>query len=362
MPCVLMSEGDLFSHSVTLNGEDDMKKSIVILCAMILILGVGRVAGAALTPIGTASYLGSNYNLIYEDDQHLVWLDYLKTPDDWNTQMSWAAGLNDPGVLSYNLYPGIKVTWGGDWRLPSTDESVVDFSGSSAGYQGPDETGHYSYWAGYNMTNSEMGHLYYESLMNKGYVAIDGTEPQPGWGLKNAWPFKTLPTGHYWSGTEWSPGTTAAWHFHLDWGSLGGGSKDFNLPVLAVRTADVVPFDPIKMDTMWPAGAVHAYPNVIWPPNNKMVTVTLEGYVKDELSIARDSGGTGVSSAYLLVDGNRTIPLSLNGQGRFSVTVKMKAKKGAVYNVELHATDTKPAADGGPNSGLVDSTYIRVDN
>jgi hypothetical protein len=40
----------------------------------------------------------------------------------------------------------------------------------------------------------------------------------------------------------------------------------------------------------------------------------------------------------------------------------MKAKKGAVYNVELHAADTKPAADGGPNSGLVDLTYISVDN
>ena len=110
-----------------------------------------------------------------------------------------------------------------------------------------------------------------------------------------------------------------------------------------------------------PTGAVHAYPNLVWPPNNKMVPVTLEGYVKDELSIARDGAGVGVSSAYLLIDGYKTFPLNLDGQGRFSLTVKMKAGKGAVYNVKLYAADTKPSADGGPNKGLVDSTFIRVE-
>ena len=358
-----MTGEDLFSHSVTLNGEDDMKKSIVILCAMILVLGVGRVAGAALTTIGTASYLGSNYNLIYEDDQHLVWLDYPKTDDNWPNQMSWAAGLNNPGVLTYNLYPGTKVTWGSDWRLPSTDESVVDFSGGE-GYQGPDQTGHYSYWFGFNMTNSEMGHLYYESLMNMGRVATNGTDPQLGWGLKNTCPFKTLQARYYWSGTEWSPGTNAAWYFFFDWGFLGGGSKDFNAPVLAVRTADVVLFDPIKMDTMSPTGAVHAYPNKI-PTNKRLVTITLDGYVMDELSIARDGTGIGVSSAYLMVDGQRIILRDvstdqLTVDGRYSVTIRVQAKKGAVYSVELYASDTNPAEDGEPNSGLVDSTFIRV--
>ena len=92
-----------------------------------------------------------------------------------------------------------------------------------------------------------------------------------------------------------------------------------------------------------------------------MVTVTLEGYVKDELSIARDGGGVGVSSAYLLVNKNKTGPLNLNDEGRFSVTIEVKAEKGAVYNVELHAADTNPQEAGGPNSGLVDSTFILVD-
>jgi len=117
----------------------------------------------------------------------------------------------------------------------------------------------------------------------------------------------------------------------------------------------------IPVDRMPPTGSIHAYPNMIWPPNNKNVTVTLKGYVKDELSIARDGGGVGVSSAYLLVDGNTTIPIVLDTNGRFSVTVEIKAEKGVVYKVELHATDTNSVGTGGPNSGLVDSTFIRVD-
>ncbi len=82
--------------------------------------------------------------------------------------------------------------------------------------------------------------------------------------------------------------------------------------------------------------------------------------MKDELSIARDGGGVGVSSAYLLLDGNKTVPLNLNGQGRFSAIVEMKAEKDAVYNVKLYAADTQPSAEGGTNSGLVDSTFISV--
>ncbi len=117
----------------------------------------------------------------------------------------------------------------------------------------------------------------------------------------------------------------------------------------------------LPQDTTPPTGPVHANPNLIWPPNDRMVTVTLGGYVKDELSIARDGGGVGVSSAYLLIDGYTTFPISLDGQGRFSVTIEIKAGKGAVYNVELYATDTNPVESGGPNSGLVASTFISVE-
>lgn len=119
-------------------------------------------------------------------------------------------------------------------------------------------------------------------------------------------------------------------------------------------------------DTMPPCGSVHAYPNIIWPPNNKMVSVALYGCVVDEMSIARDGNGIGISSAYLLIDGNEMIPLLdgstnlLDAYGCFSVDFEVEATKGNEYDIRLYAADTEPQAAGGPNSGLVDSTYVIV--
>jgi hypothetical protein len=50
----------------------------------------------------------------------------------------------------------------------------------------------------------------------------------------------------------------------------------------------------------------------------------------------------------------------LDEEGYFSLDVEVQATKGSEYLIELYAGDTSPEEDGGPNSGLVDSTYITV--
>lgn len=119
-------------------------------------------------------------------------------------------------------------------------------------------------------------------------------------------------------------------------------------------------------DVMAPMGAVHARDNVLWPPNNKKVPVKIGGYVKDELSIARDGEGIGVSSAYILINGRKKIilrnddennPIDLiDDDGKFSIVKKFRAKKGRVYTIELFAWDTAVPS----NFDLVDSTKVRV--
>jgi hypothetical protein len=122
-------------------------------------------------------------------------------------------------------------------------------------------------------------------------------------------------------------------------------------------------------DTMHPTGAVHAYYRLHWPSNEihhplrqKEVPVTLEGYVFDELSIARDGEGIGVSQAYLEIN-NRKIILKdesedlLDENGQFKLTLRLDAEKVGVYQVKLYAADTTPEE---PNFGLVDSTKIMV--
>jgi hypothetical protein len=100
---------------------------------------------------------------------------------------------------------------------------------------------------GYNITSSEMGHLFYEELGNKGYYDTTGY-PQAGWGLANKGPFINLRPGiNYWSGTLYAADTIdlKAWGFGFykgyqgtDWLETGGRYA------VAVRPGDV-PQQPI---------------------------------------------------------------------------------------------------------------------
>jgi hypothetical protein len=209
-------------------GETDvMKRGWMLLWLFIALIVFSGAANASLIKIGAGTYGGIEYNLIYEDDQKLIWLDYTHGRADWQSQRDWATGLNASGVLVYNLNPGLSVAWGGDWRLPSTVDSryVYGYNGTTTG--------------GYNITTSEMGHLYYASLMNKGYVATDGTSPQPGWGLKNTGPFNNLQAGIYWSGTEYSVYPSYAWYFYFHIGYQYDFGKYHNYYALAVRPGEV---------------------------------------------------------------------------------------------------------------------------
>jgi hypothetical protein len=207
-----------------------MKRGWMFL-VMVAVFGFPVMAKADLMVIGTATYLGSNYNLIYEDNQHLVWLDYTKYPvgpDNWQSQANWASGL---GVsLAVNLKPGYTTTidWSSGWRLPAMVDGKYVW-----GYNGTTT-------AGYNMTTSEMGHLFYESLGNKGYVATDGTY-QPGFGLHNTGPFSNLLADSYWSGAEYSTNPDLAWYFYFGSGLQEIIFKYQPLYALAVRPGDVSP-------------------------------------------------------------------------------------------------------------------------
>jgi hypothetical protein len=100
---------------------------------------------------------------------------------------------------------------------------------------------------GYNMVNSEMGHLYYKTLGNLGYIATDGTQPQPGWGLSNTGFFNNLQEYNYWSGVEFSEDPLGlkqhAWTFTYAYGLQQATYKDVNFITgfyaMAVRDGDV---------------------------------------------------------------------------------------------------------------------------
>lgn len=183
-----------------------MKKRLLAgLAAWSLMLVMVGLAEAALVDYGPDS-LGNK--LIYDTDLDITWYDYTKSNDTWDNQMAWAKNLS----VTHN---GNTYT---DWRLPSTVDGPLVY-----GYEGdPDGDGNYNYNVGYNLANSEMGHLYYEELGNLGWMDTSGNDFQPGYGLVNTGPFQNLIgaiPSYYWFGTEYALQPEIAWGFRMDEGS-----------------------------------------------------------------------------------------------------------------------------------------------
>ncbi len=183
---------------------------IIFFCFGLLIAGT---ASASLTVVGKATYNNNDYNLIYDDDTQLTWLDYTNSWASASSQQSWAAGLNSS--MTYTFNEGFTPSWGSSvWRLPET------ITGPNVwGTEGdPNGDGVYTYDIGTNLANSEMGHLNYNEFSGNN-------------------PFSNLNSvGTYYSDTSRPVGTTY-------WFRFSDGLQNFgtaNGLGLAVRSGEVV--------------------------------------------------------------------------------------------------------------------------
>lgn len=217
--------------------------------------GMAGVADATLVTIGTAQFggTGTEYNLIWDNDNNgnsVVWLDYsyhgtyqdnticqngncYNIYPDWVTYLnaSWAPGLNS--ALTYNIDTAYSVDWAtNSWRLPNSNTvGPVNF-----GYDGTTT-------AGFNITSSEMGHLFYEELGNIGHFNTDGSEnsfpPAPDRFLQNTGDFDNLHVYRYTSATVRADGPNAVWVFDMmDGQQILRHVQDIDL-VLPLRTGYV---------------------------------------------------------------------------------------------------------------------------
>lgn len=189
-----------------------MKKGISIVICLLSVLFLVSSAHATLELRDEGTSVEGTYRLIYDTDLNITWYDYTSYAN-WETQMDWAANLS--------------VNFGGnivdDWRLPTA--------------MNQDGTGP---CIGWNCTESEMGHLFYTELGNKGYCDTSGNCPQSGFGLTKTGDFQNLQASDYWSGTEYADEAGSAWRFNTAYGVQEGMSKrKNNLYALAVRPGDV---------------------------------------------------------------------------------------------------------------------------
>lgn len=209
-----------------------MKRKWMLLLVLMGVLGFSGVADATLYDRGGG--------LIYDNVLNITWLQNANygagsSYDDGSSltdgRMSWSNAVAWANSLVYGGYA--------DWRLPTTVDGPNAFV---LGYNG-------STTAGYNITSSEMGYMYYVNLGNKGYYATDGTNPQPGWGLTNVSfidgttgqtrSFQNLQAYTYWSDTMSSVYTDYAWTFIFSHGLQRLDNKQFNYYAWAVHPGDV---------------------------------------------------------------------------------------------------------------------------
>lgn len=125
----------------------------------------------------------------------------------------------------------------------------------------------------------------------------------------------------------------------------GEGMNSANLRVLdnAGNISSLVS-QPVNIDLTPPAVSVSASPSSIWPPNGKMVAVTVSGTITDNLSGVNPS-----TAAFAVVDEYGRVhpsgPVTLGPGGSYSFTVSLQASRngndtdGRQYMISVSAKD-----------------------
>lgn len=212
--------------------------------ALVAVLGLSGTAHADLQGRDLNGNLAT-FEAYYDTDLNITWLadaNYAQTSGysvdglmAWSEANAWAANLSfTDGVHIYD-----------NWRLPT----VAPINGTSFNYA---TSYNGSTDVGYNISEqgtafagsigSEMAHLFYSTLDNKGYCPVSTNcfpSPQAGSGLTNTGPFTNLLAGSYQSGTEYAPDTSRAWVFNFNSGSQYHWSKGGLFLSLVVSPGDV---------------------------------------------------------------------------------------------------------------------------
>ncbi len=210
-----------------------MRKEYLVTLALTCAVGAANAAlvGRDINGNAVAGNAASSV-FLYDNVLNVTWLRNANAngAKKWGQANTWAANLV---VGAYD-----------DWRLPT----LTPVNGTAFNYNftnnGTSDYGYGATGTGWG-TASEMGHLFYVTLGNKGYCTpgaggSSGCVQQPGWGLANTGDFQNLQSGEYWSGLEHAPSPKNAWTFSILGGTQYYSGKSSSLYALAVRSGDVL--------------------------------------------------------------------------------------------------------------------------
>jgi hypothetical protein len=148
----------------------------------------------------------------YDTDLDITWsaVPTASGKDKWTNIQEWVGQLRIQGVKG--------------WRLPhfNDPQALCDYSetgGTNCGYK-PDPA------------TSEMAHMYYVTLGNKG-------APDAGYGLANTGPFRAFTAWVYWTDTKYNDPTGEVWSFRWQEGRQQRHKHKFPFFGWAVHDGDV---------------------------------------------------------------------------------------------------------------------------
>lgn len=207
-----------------------MKKSLTFSVVSFMLFCVTSNTNAELWLIGSAEYNDGagpvEYNLIYDTEQQLVFLDYVRSYDLWLNQKNWAESLTPVVTLHSEYITNDDLSSG--WRLPLVD-NPEDTSSSRFGWNQDPDTGDY---LGHD--DSELARLYYAAL---------GNLPRSEYENNNYGDFQNIPNDSfsYWTGSIVGDSSSSfRWDFKLANGEqFGGDSTTQTLLAMAVKDAVV---------------------------------------------------------------------------------------------------------------------------
>lgn len=209
------------------------------------LIATGLIAASLVSGTAHAVLLGRNmdgnaltFEAYYDTDLDITWLANanMNGAMTWYDANTWAANLSFYNPLTNQTYA--------EWRLPTVEPinggsfnySIVNYSFS---YNGSADKG-------YNITSpqSEMAHLFYVTLGNPGYYTPAGVKSgcyvnSANTCLDNVGPFINLEANHYWSATEYAPGTGGAWGFVFYSGVQDALYENGGYYALAVSPGDI---------------------------------------------------------------------------------------------------------------------------
>lgn len=185
-----------------------------------------------------------SFEAYYDTDLNITWLadaNVIGGAATWATANTWAANLSIVDAVNNITYD--------NWRLPTINPvNGVSFNYTNS-YNGSTDIGYNvseqgTAYAG--STGSEMAHLFYNTLNNKGYcdpalsTAGNCSGPQAGWGLTNTGPFTNIRADQaYWFGTEYAPSVGYVWRFKMGDGYQGATTDYQHNYAWAVSSGDI---------------------------------------------------------------------------------------------------------------------------